>query len=54
MPTLSERLLLMAAKISTETVFGWSHPDCADLVDAARIVAGNPPPPPEDDGGVLS
>lgn len=38
MPCLSERLMIIAARISVETPFGWSHPDCETLVEAAGIV----------------
>lgn len=29
--TLADRLMQMAARRSTETQFGWAHPDCEDL-----------------------
>lgn len=53
---LADRLMKMAAKRSTETQFGWSHPDCAALEEAARIVRGDPPKKPADSRviGVLS
>lgn len=41
---IADALLTMAAKRSTETQFGWSHPDCEVLEAAARIVRGDPPP----------
>jgi hypothetical protein len=41
---IAQSLLLMAAKRSTETQFGWSHPDCEALEEAARIVRGEPAP----------
>ena len=40
---VAEILLKMAARRSTETQFGWSHPDCEALSEAARIVRGEPP-----------
>jgi hypothetical protein len=50
------KLLAIAAKISTQTQFGWSHPDCEALEDAARILRGEPPMKTPDDRveGVLS
>lgn len=41
---LAEQLLLLAAKRSTETQFGWTHPDCEVLQEAARLVRGEPAP----------
>jgi hypothetical protein len=37
---VSEALMKMAAKRSTETTFGWTHPDCIMLQDAARMLIG--------------
>ena len=52
---LAEKLLLIAARRSTETVFGWAHPDCIALQEAARQLRGDPPPvQPEIIEGVLS
>jgi hypothetical protein len=35
-------LLTMAARKSVETPLGWSHPDCVVLVEAARLLKGEP------------
>lgn len=39
---LAERLMQMAAKRSTETPFGWSHPDCETLQGTANALRGSP------------
>lgn len=39
---LANRLMKMAAKRSTETCFGWSHPDCETLQAAASTLRGAP------------
>lgn len=39
---LAERLMQMAAKRSTETTFGWTHPDCEVLQAAASTLRGAP------------
>lgn len=39
---LAERLMNMAAKRSTETSFGWTHPDCETLQAAASTLRGAP------------
>ena len=39
---LAHRLLEMAARRSTETSFGWAHPDCEVLEEAARVLRGDP------------
>ncbi len=39
---LAERLMKMAAKRSTETAFGWTHPDCEVLQAAASTLRGAP------------
>lgn len=39
---LAERLMKMAAKRSTETSFGWTHPDCETLQAAASTLRGAP------------
>lgn len=39
---LAERLMQMAAKRSTETSFGWTHPDCEALQAAASTLRGAP------------
>ena len=36
--SLASRLLTMAAKQSVKSQFGWAHPDCALLQDAARVL----------------
>ena len=41
---ISEELLRIAARRSVETAFGWTHPDCVLLQEAARLVRGDPPP----------
>lgn len=46
--TLAEKLLTIAARRSTETSFGWAHPDCEALEEAARILRGDPPAKPDD------
>jgi hypothetical protein len=53
---LAEKLLLIAARKSVTTQFGWAHPDCIDLQEAARILRGEPKPKPDDGRtiGVLS
>lgn len=45
---LADRLMRIAARRSTETQFGWSHPDCEALAEAARILKGEPEPKPDD------
>lgn len=53
---LARDLLTLAAWHSTQTQFGWTHPDCVALQEAARILKGEPAPT-LDDGraiGVLS
>jgi len=39
---VAERLLEIAARRSVETQFGWAHPDCAALHEAARLLRGEP------------
>ena len=51
--SLASRLLEMAARRSVSTPFGWSHPDCVALSEAARILRGMPVPQ-EQAGAVLS
>ncbi len=52
---LADKLMLIAARRSTETSFGWSHPDCETLEEAAHILRGEKPPRPSDRvEGVLS
>jgi len=41
---LADRLLQIAARISTESPFGWAHPDCEALEQAARKLRGEPEP----------
>lgn len=53
---LADKLMTIAARRSVETQFGWSHPDCEVLEQAARILRGEPEANPADDRieGVLS
>lgn len=44
---LAERLMIMAARRSTETSFGWTHPDCETLQAAASTLRGAPRHQPE-------
>lgn len=37
---IAQELLLMAARRSTETQFGWAHPDCEILQKAAWMLNG--------------
>jgi len=37
---IANHLLVMAARKSTETCFGWAHPDCEALQEAARLLRG--------------
>ena len=46
---IADELLKLAARRSTETSFGWSHPDCEALQEAARILKGEPLPTPSDE-----
>ena len=39
---LADHLMHMAAKRSTETQFGWTHPDCETLQGAASTLRGAP------------
>jgi len=48
---LASDLLTLAAWRSTQTQFGWAHPDCALLQEAARILKGEAPKPPDDGRG---
>ena len=60
--TLANDLLAMAAQRSVKTPFGWSHPDCIALTEAARILIlpelmawiESPETTKNDDAGVLS
>lgn len=45
---LADRLMRIAARRSVETQFGWAHPDCEALSEAARILRGEPEPKPDD------
>lgn len=49
-------LMEMAARQSVKTQFGWAHPDCVTLQEAARMLRGQPAPKPDDGRaiGVLS
>ena len=51
---LAERLMQMAAKRSTETQFGWTHPDCEALQAAASTLRGAPEHTPEDEEMMLT
>lgn len=53
---IADALMAMAARKSVTTTFGWAHPDCVTLKEAARLLKGEPEPK-IDDGravGVLS
>lgn len=53
---IARELMAMAARKSVTTQFGWVHPDCVTLKEAARLLRGDPEPV-RDDGravGVLS
>lgn len=39
---LADKLMQMAARRSVETQFGWAHPDCETLQEAARVLRGEP------------
>jgi hypothetical protein len=41
---IAEGLMQMAARRSVETNFGWAHPDCQLLQEAARILRKEPEP----------
>ena len=52
---VASELMKMAARKSVETGFGWTHPDCVWLQEAARILRGEPVKvPSEQVEGVLS
>lgn len=52
---IAKRLMEMAARRSVQTQFGWAHPDCEVLQEAARILRGEPrPKKPKHVEGVLS
>ena len=52
---IANELLNMAARKSVNTSFGWTHPDCITLQEAARMLRGEPVPvPPDYVEGVLS
>lgn len=53
---IAQELLSMAARKSVTTQFGWVHPDCVVLSEAARLLRGEPKPKPDDGTavGVLS
>jgi hypothetical protein len=50
---IAKRLMEMAARRSVETQFGWAHPDCDVLQEAARALTGASLPA-EYPGAVLS
>jgi hypothetical protein len=37
---IATRLMEIGARRSVETQFGWAHPDCEALQEAARILRG--------------
>ena len=41
---VAKRLMEIAARRSVETQFGWAHPDCEALQEAARVLRGEPLP----------
>ena len=41
---IAKRLLEMAAVQSVQSPFGWSHPNCVALQEAARVLMGEPEP----------
>jgi len=53
---IADRLMALAAQQSVRTQFGWSHPDCETLQEAARLLRGQPVEKPDDGRavGVLS
>ncbi len=51
---IAKRLMEMAARRSAETQFGWAHPDCEALEEAARLLRGEPVPVLAEPDAVLS
>lgn len=53
---IASELMAMAARQSVKTQFGWVHPDCVTLKEAARLLREEPAPKPDDGRaiGVLS
>lgn len=52
---LADKLMGIAARRSVHALQGWANPDCADLVEAARLLRGEPRQPIQGiDEGVLS
>lgn len=52
---IARELMAMAARQSVKSQFGWAHPDCVTLTEAARLLRGEPQPKqPEIVNGVLS
>lgn len=52
---LADNLMGIAARRSVYALQGWANPDCADLVEAARLLKGQPRQPITGiDEGVLS
>lgn len=41
---IARELMSMAARQSVRTSFGWVHPDCVTLSEAARLLRGEPKP----------
>ena len=39
---VADELMKMAARKSVKSVFGWTHPDCVTLQEAARLLRGDP------------
>jgi hypothetical protein len=39
---VANELMMMAAGRSVQTQFGWSHPDCEVLMEAARLIRCEP------------
>ncbi len=37
---IADELMKIAARKSIQTVFGWVHPDCVTLQEAARLLRG--------------
>lgn len=52
---IADELRKMAARQSIRTVFGWVHPDCVTLLEAERLLRGEPEKQPDEHPiGVLS
>lgn len=46
---MADRLLVIAARLSTQSPLGWSRPDCVTLEEAARLLRGEAEPKPDGD-----